>query len=85
MDKTVNAGDNLCKCAEGCDAYDSNVNNIAFAVLCNKLVPGVVLFLLAAELNSLLLGVEALYIYRELVADLNDLSGVLDSVPGKLA
>ena len=39
----------LCECAEGSDAYDSNVNNIAFVIFSNKLVPGVVLFLLAAD------------------------------------
>ena len=85
MDKTVNAGDNLCECAEGCDAYDSNVNNIAFVIFSNKLVPGVVLFLLVAQGNSLLLGVEALYIYIELVTYLNDLSGVLDYFRCELA
>lgn len=49
VDKTVNAGDDLCECAEGCDAYDGNINNIAFVIFSNKLVPGVVLFLLATE------------------------------------
>ena len=85
MDKTVNAGDDLCECTERSDAYDSYVNNIAFVIFSNKLVPGVVLFLLAAERYSLLFGVKALYIHIELVADLNDLSGVLDSVPCELA
>ena len=85
MDKTVNTGDDLSKCTERSDAYYCNVNNIAFVEFCRELDPGVVLILLAAERYSLLFGIEALNIYIELVTDLNYLSGVLDSAPGKLA
>ena len=84
MDKTVNSGDNLCECTEGSDRNNLYLYNIAYCKFSKELCPGVVLCLLSALGISILLGVKALNVNFKLVADRNDLLGVLDSVPGKL-
>ena len=85
MDQTVNAGNDLCECTELSNAYDSSLDNIADLVLLNELCPGVLIGILSGEGNSLLLRVEGLNDNGDLVAFLNDVLGVADSVPGQLA
>lgn len=85
MDQTVNAGNNLCECTELSNAYDSSLDNIADLVLLNELCPGVLIGILSGEGNSLLLRIEGLNDNGDLVAFLNDVLGVADSVPGQLA
>ena len=85
MDQTVNAGNDLCECTELGNAYDSSLDNIADLVLLNELCPGVLIGILSGEGNSLLLRIEGLNDNGDLVAFLNDVLGVADSVPGQLA
>ena len=85
MDQTVNAGNDLCECTELGNAYDSSLDNIADLVLLNELCPGVLVRILSGEGNSLLLRIEGLNDNGDLVAFLNDVLGVADSVPGQLA
>ena len=49
-----------------------------------QLDPGVVLFLLVAQGDLLVLGIVALDVDLDLVADLDDLGGMVDVVPGQL-
>lgn len=85
VDKAVNTRNDLCKCTELCDAYDSSLDNVADLVLLNELGPGVLIGILSGEGNSLLLGIEGLNDNGDLVAFLNDILGVADSVPCQLA
>ena len=80
MDKTINAGNDLCECTERSDGNDLALNIVAFLVLILELDPRIVLVLLVAEGDSSCFLVEILYINLENVANGNDLRGVLDPV-----
>ena len=67
VDKSVNSGDNRCKCTEGCETYDLGINNRINGIVTAKDLPGVVLCLLVAERNLLVLLVKALDINLDLL------------------
>ena len=52
MDKTINAGNDLCECTERSDGNDLALNIVAFLVLILELDPRIVLVLLVAEGDS---------------------------------
>ena len=85
MDQAVNAGHDLGKGAEGHELDDLDLDHVADRAGVDKLGPGVVLGLLVAEGDAALLTVEADDINVYLLADGNDLGGVLDATPAELA
>ena len=69
VDKSVNAVNYLCKCAEGHKAYYLNRDNVAYLIVCGEDVPRVSILGLVSERNSLLFCVEFLDEYRDLLSD----------------
>ena len=84
MDQTVYTVNDLCKCAEGHHANDLNGCNVTLSIGVGEYVPRIGLCGLVAQRNSLLLLVEALNEYGQYIADSNNVSGRLDSLPGQL-
>ena len=85
MDQTVNARQNADKCTELGDGNDRSLELRADGILVLELLPGVVLFLLVAQGNLLVLGVIALNIHFDGIANADDLRGMLDVVPAQFA
>ena len=79
MDKTVNGGKNVGKCAEGCKAYYSCINNCTNRIIALHNLPRAVLNLLEAEGNLSCFLIECLDCYLNGIANLNNLAGMLDS------
>ena len=84
VDKSVAAGNDFSERAERHKADDLNGCNIAYSVLLSEDVPGVHFLCLVAERDSALFAVEGLYIYMDLVSNLNNFGRMLDSSPGQL-
>ena len=85
MNETVNArhdADESAKLGDGDNGSGELSANGDFVL---QLDPGVVLFLLVAQGDLLVLGIVALDVDFDLVADLDDLRGMLDVVPAQLA
>ena len=81
VDKTVNAGDDVCKCAESSKTNDCSLNNCALGIVVLERISGIVLSVLEAERNLLCFLVDVLYINVNSVANVNNLAGVLDVSP----
>ena len=81
VDKSVAAGNDFSERAERHKADDLNVCNIAYSVLLSEDVPRVHFLCLVTEGDSALFAVEGLYIYMDLVSNLNNLGRMLDSSP----
>ena len=73
MDKTVNAGDNSCECAEIGKADYLSVDNGSLGIVLAKDLPRIVLVFSVAQRNLFLLGIESLYVDIDNVADLQDM------------
>ena len=73
MDKSVDAGDYLCKCAVGGHADDLYLYNIADSVLIAEYLPRIFVSLLVAERDLVLFKINSLYIYIYGVANLDNL------------
>ena len=54
VDETVNAGDDLCECTEGHHGNDGYGSNVVYVVLIGEELPGVGIFGLVAERDSVL-------------------------------
>ncbi len=85
MNKTVNARHDADESAELGDGNDGSGELGADGNLILQLDPGVVLFLLVAQGDLLVLGIVALDVDFDLIADVDDLGGMLDVVPAQLA
>ena len=85
MNETVNARHDADESAELGDGDNRSGELGADGNLILQLDPGVVLFLLVAQGDLLVLGIVALDVDLDLVADLDDLGGMLDVVPAQLA
>ena len=83
VDKTVNAGDDVRKSAEGSHADNFNLRGGTDGIISLEDFPGVVLFLFVAEADFLVLLVNVLYEYLKGIADLNNVGGVRNAQPGK--
>jgi hypothetical protein len=77
VDKSVNAGNNLSKGAEGHQAYNRCLNNIVDLVLVLENLPGVVLIGFVSERDTFFLGVYALDINIDFVAKMEQFAGGL--------
>ena len=84
MDKTVNAGDDLCKCAELENGNDLSVNYVANVVLFGEDLPRIVFLGLVAQRDTLFLGVYGLDVNFDRIAYVKQLGGSLESAPGQL-
>ena len=84
MDQTVHTGNDLSEGAEGHQLDDAHVGNVADLVGVHEHVPGVLGAILDAEGNLALLGIEGDDVHVEVIADGNDLGGVLDAAPAQL-
>ena len=84
VNKSVNAGNDLRKSAEGHKAYDLDVRGIADLILVVENEPRIGILGLVSERDSALLAVDRLYEHLDNIADLDDLGGMMDSSPGKL-
>ena len=84
MDKSVNAGQDLCKSAEGHELDDGNGGNAAHLVLVGESSPGVGIGVLVAQGDLALLLVEVDDVDINLVAHGEDLGGLVDTSPAKL-
>ena len=84
MDKSVNTVNDLRKCAKGHHINYLYRCNVANCVLSGEYVPRVSVLGLVSERDSLLLSVEALYEYCDLLTNRNNVCGSSDRTPGKL-
>ena len=85
MNETVNARHDADESAELGDGDNGSGELGADGNLILQLDPGVVLFLLVAQGNLLVLGVIALNIHFDGIANADDLRGMLDVVPAQFA
>ena len=81
MDKTVDAGDNLCECAECCETNDFCFDNCSFGIVLLKDFPGIVLVFSVAERDLLVFSVKSLDENVNFLTDLHNFCGVLDALP----
>ena len=81
MDKSVNAVDDLSKCAERSDRNDSSLDILTLLVVSLEDLPGILGILLIGKSYLLGLGVDILDSNVDLIANAYDLGRMLESVP----
>ena len=84
MDQTVHAGNDLSKRAEGHQLDDADVGHVADLVGVHEHIPGILGAVLHAERDLVLLGIEGENVHVEMIADRDDLGGILDAAPAQL-
>ena len=84
MDKTVDAGDDPCKCAEGGETDDLSLDHAAYGIILPEDLPGIVLVSSVAERDLLILSVESLDVNVNFLTDAEYFGGILDTLPGHL-
>ena len=84
VDQAVHAGDDLGEGAEGHQLDHAHGGGGAHLVGGGKLLPGILAAVLHSQRDLLLLGVEGNDVHADLIANRDDLSGILDAAPGQL-
>ena len=84
VDQAVHTGDDLCECTEGHELDDLDLDHIANMIVVGEDGPRVGGVGLVAEGDLLLLRIEGDDEHLDGVADLDDLSRVLDVIPAQL-
>ena len=84
MDQTVNTGDHFSEGTEGHELNDADVGNIADVIGSHENIPGILGLVLDAETDLALFSVEGNDIDIEMIANGNDLRGMLNAAPAQL-
>lgn len=77
MDKTVNAGDDVCECTECCKTNDCSLNNCSLGIVVLEDFPRIVFSILEAERNLLCFLIDILYVNINCIAYINNSLGCL--------
>ena len=77
VDQTVYAVNDLCECTERSDGNDSCIDLVANLVGCLELLPRIVFLLLVAQRNPVVLLVQILDVYFDVVANLDNFARCL--------